>query len=101
MKKILAMFLLFPSLAFAGDEAFDCAKKSNGEIECKAKRDNVAVDSIKINGGSCESPVHEKIHHKVMMKGDKFYVPGAKDCHYVSGMSIKTHDGKTQHFHAM
>lgn len=108
MKKLLLIATLIPTFAYAGDEPFDCSKKHNtGVIHCTAKQDNVAVDSITLHGGGsplggeCASPVDTKLHHKVMMKGDKFDVPGSKECQYVSGMSIKTHHGKTQHFHAM
>ena len=102
MKKLLLLLALIPNVAYAGDEAFECTKKhGTGEIQCTAKQDRVAVDSITLNGGDCPSEAHPKIHHKVMMKGDKFIVPGSKECHYVSGMTLKTHHGKTQHFHAL
>ncbi|MBM3574776.1 MAG: hypothetical protein FJX39_03530 [Alphaproteobacteria bacterium] len=104
MKKLLILAAFIPNIAFAG-EAFECHKNhasgNSSEIICTAKQDNVAVDEIKLNGGNCPSPVHEKIHHKVMMKGEGFVVPGTKECGYVSGMSIKDHNGKTHHFHAM
>ena len=99
MKKILFALLLVPTLAHAGDEEFECAKnvKHDHSIECKAKKDGVAIQSIELNGGACESPVHPKI----MRAGDKFTVPGTKECGYVAGMTVHTHSGKTLHFHAM
>ena len=100
MKKYLAFFALIPSLAYAAEDAFECSKH-DGEIQCKAKLDNVAVQTIEINGGKCASPVDSNLHHKVMMKGDKFNVPGSKECHYVSKITIQTHDGRTQHIHAL
>ncbi len=104
MKKLLILAAFIPSVAFAG-ESFDChknhARSESAEIICTAKHDNVAVDKITLNGGNCQSPVDPKLHHKVMMKGDGFVVPGTKECGYVSGMSITDHNGKTHHFHAM
>ena len=103
MKKILLFALLLPSVAYAGDEEFDCAKshKQDHAVECKAKHDGVAIQSIEINGGNCESAVHPKIHHKVMRSGDKFVVPGSKECGYVASVVVHTHSGKTLHFYAM
>ncbi len=101
MKKLLPILLLTSTMAYAGDEEFDCHKNHDHAVECKAKHDNVAVQSIEINGGSCESVVHPKIHHKVMKSGDKFEVPGSKECGYVASVSVHTHSGKTQHFNAM
>lgn len=100
MKRYLVLALFVPSLAWAGDDYFECTKH-DGEVHCKAKLDNVAIQSIEINGGKCPSPVNEALHHKVMIKGDKFTVPGSKECHYVSKITIHTHDGKTQHIHAL
>ena len=97
MKKILLALLLIPTLAYAGDEEFDCSHKE-GVVECHAKQDGVAIQSIELNGGNCESLVHPKIHHKVMRKGDKFVIPGSKECGYVAGVKIHTHSGKSQHF---
>ena len=97
MKKLILFFCLIPSLSFA--EAFDCHKK-DGEVECKAKED-VAINSIEINGGECESPYNPKLHHKRMKKGDKFIVPGSKECFYVRSIHINTHDGKTHRHNAM
>lgn len=98
MKKLILLFCLLPSVCLA--ESFECSKK-DGDVVCKALKDNVAVNSIVINGGECESPIDSKLHHKIMMKGDKFIVPGAKDCFYVRSVHINTHDGKTHHHNAM
>ena len=103
MKKILLALLLFPTMAYAGDEEFDCHKSLSHDfvVECKAKHDNVAVQSIEINGGNCSSAVHPRIHHKVMKKGDHFDVPGSKECGYVASVIVHTHSGKTEHFYGM
>lgn len=103
MKKILLSLLLLSTMAYAGDEEFDCAKshKHDHAVECTAKHDNVAIQSIELNGGNCESAVHPKIHHKVMKKGDKFIVPGSKECGYVASVIVHTHNGKTEHFYGM
>ncbi len=98
MKKLILLFCLIPSISFASD--FEC-KKKDGDVECKAIKDNIAISSIIINGGECESPLNQKLHHKIMMKGDKFIVPGAKDCFYVRSVHINTHDGKSHHHNAM
>jgi hypothetical protein len=99
MKKLILLFCLFPSISLAA-EAFECSKKE-GDVVCKANQDNIAISSIVINGGECESPYNSKLHHKVMRKGDKFVVPGAKECFYVRSVHINTHDGKTHHHNAM
>lgn len=93
MKKLILFFCLIPTLSFA--EAFDCHKK-DGEVECKAKED-VSISSITINGGECES----SLYNKRVRKGDKFVVPGSKDCFYVRSVHINTHDGKTHRHNAM
>jgi hypothetical protein len=36
-----------------------------------------------------------------MKKGDKFTVPGSKDCFYVRSVHINTHDGETHRHNAM
>lgn len=103
MKKIIFALLLVPSIAYAGNEEFDCAKshKLDHAVECKANHDNVAIQSIDLNGGNCESAVHPKIHHKVMKQGDHFVVPGSKECGYVASVIVHTHSGKTLHFYGM
>lgn len=102
MKKIIFALLLLPSMAYAGDDKeFDCHKNHDHAVECKAKKDNVAIQSIEINGGSCDSLVDNKIHHKIMNHDEKFTVPGSKECGYVAKITVHTHSGKTQHFTAM
>lgn len=90
-------------MALAGDEEFHCEKTSKNDhaVECKANKDGVAIKNIVLNGGDCESNQHPKIHHKIMRKGDKFIVPGSKECGYVAGVIVYTHSGKTEHFNAM
>jgi hypothetical protein len=102
MKKLLLLtaILFAPAIAWAGDEAFDCNKKFDGEVECKVKKDKVAVKAVAIDGGQCAAPNDPKVYGKVMNKGDKFKLPGAHDCFYVSGFTITTSDGKTQKFYA-
>ena len=103
MKKIIFTLLLLPSIAYAGDEEFECTKnhKQGYAVECKAKKNGVAVNSIEINGGECSSPINSKIHHKLMQIGQKFIVPGSKECGYVAGVTVHTHSGKIEHFTAM
>lgn len=98
MKKLILIFCLIPTLSFA--EAFECSKH-DGNVVCKAKENGVAVNSISINGGECASPYDAKLYHKVMKKGDKFTVPGSKDCFYVRSVHINTHDGETHRHNAM
>lgn len=103
MKRLCLILLTIPSLAYASDEEFHCEKniKNNHSIECKANKDGVAVKSILLNGGNCESAEHPAIHHRIMHKGDKFTVPGSKECGYVAGVTVNTHSGKSLHFNAM
>jgi hypothetical protein len=102
MKKILLLsaILLSPTIACAGDEAFDCNKNFDGEVECKVKKDKVAVKCVEIDAGLCAAPADSKVYGKVMYKDEKFKLPGARDCYYVSGFTITTTDGKTQRFYA-
>ncbi|WP_292532784.1 hypothetical protein [Methylocystis sp.] len=102
MKKFLLLtaLLFSPTIAWAGDEAFDCNKKFDGEVECKVKKDKVAVKAVSIDGGECAAPADSKVYGKVMKKDEKFKLPGAHDCLYVSGFTITTTDGKTQKFYA-
>ncbi|PPD24698.1 MAG: hypothetical protein CTY30_01510 [Methylocystis sp.] len=101
MKKFLPLLALIFSPAFAhAEEAFDCNKKFDGEVECKVKKDKVAVKAVAIDGGECDAPNTSKVYGKAMKKGDKFKLPGALECFYVSGFTITTTDGKTQKFYA-
>ncbi|MCC3244507.1 hypothetical protein LG047_04080 [Methylocystis sp. WRRC1] len=98
MKKLLfAVLALAPSVAYAGDEAFDCSKK-DGDVECKVKKDHVSVKAVTIDGGDCAVPARDKAYHKTMAKGDKFKLPGSHECNYVRAFTITTEDGKTQKF---
>ena len=57
MKKFLPLLALILSPAFAhAEEAFDCSKKFDGEVECKVKKDKVAVKAVAIDGGECVAP---------------------------------------------
>lgn len=103
MKKIIPILLLFPSLSYATEEEFSCAKnpKLDHAVECKANQNGVAVQYIELNGRECESPFSTKIYHKTMKKDNKFVIPGSKECGYVAGVTVHTHSGKTLHFRAM
>lgn len=102
MKKLLLLLLVLPCVAYASDDEFDCHKNhTDHAVECKARKDGVAIQKIEINGGNCASPVDSKIHHKSMNHDEKFTVPGSKECGYVAGVTVYTHSGKTQHFRAM
>jgi hypothetical protein len=99
MKKLAFLFFLFPAAVYADDKMFDCSKKK-GLIECKVLKDGVSVHAVSLNGGECNAP-HSKIHHTLMKKGDKFTVPGSRECYYVRKVSITTHEGKKQTFLAL
>lgn len=101
MKKLLPILLLTSTMAYAGDEEFDCHKNHEHAVECKAKRDGVGIKDIQINGDECESVPNSKINHHAIHKGEKFTVPGSKECFYVRGMTILLEDGNSQHFNAM
>jgi hypothetical protein len=98
MKKFLLLtaILFSPTIAYAGDEAFECNKEFDGEVQCKVKKDKVAVKAVTLNDGECATPPDSKIFGKKMKKGDKFKLPGTQDCFYVSGVTITTTDGKSQ-----
>lgn len=100
MKKLLVLAAFLPGFAWAGDEALDCAKH-DGVLQCKVKADRVSVRSVTINGGDCPAPAKHEIFNKTFYKGEKFSIPGTKECHYVSGVSIMLGNGKTQHLHAL
>jgi hypothetical protein len=96
---LLLLSVSLPSLAYAGDDAFDCVKKHGSAIfECTVKKDKVTVESVQINGGECVSP---RINAKELKKGDKFtlpYMDYSDMCFYLRKVMIKTSDGKTQTF---
>jgi hypothetical protein len=105
MKKFLFLFAILPTLAHAGDEAVDCAKKNDGSVKCDVKKEGVVVDAIAINGGDCQVAASDKVLHHSYHQGDKFSVPlkregipGFDACSYVSSVTIKTHDGKSKTF---
>ncbi len=101
MKKLLFVFAILPSFAYAGDDAIDCSKKNDGSV----KKDQVIVDAITINGGDCDIPAGDKVLHHAYKLGEKFTVPiksegipGLSSCAYVSAVTVKTHDGKKKTF---
>lgn len=105
MKKLLFLFAILPTLAHAGDDAVDCAKKNDGSVKCDVKKERVIVDAIAINGGDCQVPSSDKVLNHPYHQGDKFSVPvkseglpGFGACSYVSSVTIKTHDGKSKTF---
>ena len=102
MKKLLVLAAFLPGLAWAGDEPFDCNHNHHdGELHCSVKAETVSVRSVAINGGECSTPAHHEVFNRTYHKGQKFTVPGTKDCAYVRSISITTGDGKTQHLHAL
>lgn len=111
MKKLLLALVLIPALAGvarAADDAVDCAKK-DGVVKCEAKKDNVVLDSISVNGGDCDVAATDKILHHAYNKGDKFSIPANNGgltfpgfgCGYVRTVTIETHDGKKKTFNAL
>ncbi len=90
MKKLLPIFLLFPSLAFAEDITCEKSHKDSHRVHCKTtKVMDVTLGSI--NGGECDAPA---FHWRG--KGE-FAVPGTKRCGYVGAVSL-TVDGKNKVF---
>ena len=102
MKIWLACLMLVCSMsaAYAGEEAFECSKH-DGDVVCKAKKDNVSVEIITINGGECDVPIDPKVHNKNFQKGEKFTVPGSHECMYVRTVSVKAHGAPAHHHHAL
>ena len=108
MKKLLFLFVLLPSSAYAGDDAVECSKKE-GSVKCEVKKDKVIVDAIEVNGGDCPVAAGDKVLHHAYNKGDKFTVPAKSDsplpgfgaCSYVREVTVKTHDGKKKTFEAL
>jgi hypothetical protein len=108
MKKLVLLFALLPTLAYAGDDAVDCVKKSDGSVKCEVKKDKVVVDAISVNGGDCDVPDGDKVLHHAYNKGDNFKVPVKSDspipgfgCSYVRAVKVTTHDGKSKTFAPM
>ncbi|WP_363348320.1 hypothetical protein [Methylocystis echinoides] len=106
MKKFLFLFAILPTLAYAGDDAVDCAKKNDGSVKCDVKKDQVVVDAIVVNGGDCPVAENDKVLHHAYKIGEKFTVPAKSDsplpgfggCSYVRAVTIKTNDGKQKTF---
>ncbi|RTL80438.1 MAG: hypothetical protein EKK29_19195 [Hyphomicrobiales bacterium] len=108
MKKFLFLFALLPTLAYASDDAVDCAKKNDGSVKCEVKKDKVVVDAITVNGGGCPVAENAEVLHQPYNAGDKFTVPAKGGsivpgfgCGYVRMVTIQTHDGKTKTFGPM
>lgn len=99
MKKYALAILLLATPAHAYDH-FECSKHS-GEVSCKATKDNVVIENILINNGTCASSMNANLHHKVLMKGEKFVIPGSKECFYVSGVTFFLKGGHVDHLPAM
>jgi hypothetical protein len=108
MKKLVFVFALVPSFAFAADDAVECAKKHDGSVKCEVKKDKVIIDEVAVNGGECPLADTKVLHHPYK-KGDKFSVavksddplPGFEDCGYIRIVTVKTHDGKKKTFEAL
>jgi hypothetical protein len=108
MKKLLFVFAVLPTFAYAADDAVDCAKK-DGAVKCEVKKDKTVVDAIVVNGGDCPVADNDKVLHHAYNKGEKFTVPakgdifppGFDDCSYVRIVTIKTRDGKKKTFSTM
>lgn len=106
MKKLVFLFAILPTLAHAGDDAVDCAKKNDGSVKCEVKKDQVVVDAIVVNGGSCLVDDADKVLHRAYRAGEKFTVPAKSDsplpgfggCSYVRAVTIQTNDGKKKTF---
>ncbi|GLI93298.1 hypothetical protein [Methylocystis echinoides] len=107
MKKLLFVFAILPTMAYAGDDAVDCSKKPDGSVKCEVKKDNVVVDAVSVNGGDCDVAAGDKILHHAYNVGDKFTVPvkgggipipGLGGCGYVRAVTVTTHDGKSKTF---
>lgn len=97
MKKLLILAALLPGIAYAGDEPFECNHNHHdGELHCSVKAETVSIRSVSINGGECEAPARHQVFSKTYHKGEKFTVPGTKECSYVRSVSITTDSGKTQ-----
>jgi hypothetical protein len=99
MKKFAIAFLMLTTPANAY-EHFECSKH-DGEVSCKTTKQNVMIDDIKINNGNCSSDTNASFLHKTLMKGEKFVVPGSKECFYVSGVTITLKGGHVDHIPAM
>jgi|688.fasta_scaffold1432473_1 hypothetical protein len=102
MKKLVILAAFLPGVAYAGDEPFDCNHNHHdGEMHCSVKAESVTVRSVSINGGECAAPTQHEIFNKTYYKGQKFTVPGTRECFYVRSIAITTGSGKTQHMHAL
>lgn len=99
MNKYALAILLMATPAYAYDH-FECSKH-NGEVSCKATKDNVVIDHIEINNGNCASVMNSNLQQKTLMKGEKFVVPGSKECFYVSGVKFTLKGGHVDHIPAM
>ena len=102
MKRFASILLFITScnFAYASDDSFECSKH-DGDVVCKAKKNNVSVEAITINGGECQSPADANVYHKNFNKGEKFTVPGSHECFYVRTVSVKAHGGDAHHHHAL
>jgi hypothetical protein len=88
MKKLVLLFALLPTLAYAGDDAVECAKKSDGSVKCEVKKDKVVVDAISVNGGDCDVPDSDKVLWRVFVQ---ITDPFIKLARYVTPQIVGVH----------
>jgi hypothetical protein len=93
MKKLLYTILLIPSIAFAKED-IECAKKPpDFQVHCNFKV-NVTVTRVSLNGGECgDFEVYRNVP-----TGYHWIIPKTDSCHYVSGLTLYTKEGKIYKF---
>lgn len=95
MKQIFASLYLIICFHASASPEVECAHKK-GEVVCAFNREAVVIGAV-INGGECAVPkIYKPVH-----SGEKFVIPGSKDCFYNRMLWLFTDDGKVHKFYAM
>ena len=93
MKRLLYVLLLIPSIAFAKED-IECAKKhTDAQIHCNAHKKMTIVRIVE-NGGECA----DYTLYLVIPEGYHWMIPPKNSCHYISGLTLYTLDGKIYTF---
>ena len=89
MKYIVLAILAFASSSSWAGADIECGKK-RGTVECTANKEMTIVRVV-LNGGECgQTRLSQQLS-----AGDKFVVPGSKECYYTRRVTLFSSAGKT------
>lgn len=89
MKYIILALLIFSIQSSWAGSDLECGKK-RGAVECTINTEMTIVGVV-LNGGECG---HYRLSQQ-LRAGDKFTVPGSKECYYTRRVTLYSASGKT------